>query len=111
MKKLIALILAALLVVPAVFVVSASADSKAEPNWKPFFLTHFNNSTVEGAGVIMTAAYGDAGWWIHAALAPVAGLENVYEVVSLSDGTPDGHGVAQAIPEGGFVYALNYGND
>ncbi|MBQ9847524.1 MAG: hypothetical protein IJO64_00500, partial [Clostridia bacterium] len=96
------------------FEVYADPDAASKPvelEWKPFFLTHFNDNTVEGSGVIMTTEYTGAVWWIHAALAPVAGLENVYEVVGLSDGTPDGSGVAQAIPEGGFVYALNFGNN
>ena len=88
-----------------------SAEVKPELEWKPMFVTHFNNNTVEGSGVIMTEAYDGAVWWIHVALAPVAGLDGVYEVTAISDGTPDGKGVAQAIPEGGFVYSLNTGND
>ncbi|MBQ8895952.1 MAG: hypothetical protein IJY88_04090, partial [Clostridia bacterium] len=81
----------------------------AEP--KMFWVTHVADNTVEGSGVIFTEAYEGAGWWIHVAFAPVADAEGVFEITAISDGTPDGHGVAQAIPEGGFVWASNYGND
>ncbi len=92
-------------------VFGTEAKAEAVVEWKPMFITHFNNNTIEGSGVIMTEAYSGANWWIHVALAPVAGLEGVYEVIAISDGTPEGKGVAQAIPEGGFVYALNTGNN
>ncbi len=79
---------------------------------KSFWLTHYNDNTVEGAGVIFTEAYTGAAWWLHIAFAPVESeTENVYEIVAISDGTDVGDGVAQDIPEGGFVYALNLGND
>ncbi len=77
---------------------------------KTFWLTHYNNNTIEGAGVIFTEAYTGASWWLHVAFAPTD-VENVYEIVAISDGTSDGSGVAQTIPEGGFVYGLNLGND
>ncbi len=79
--------------------------------WKDLWLTHYNNNTVEGSGVVFTEAYTGAGWWYHVAFAPVEGSKNAYEIVAVSDGTPDGNGVAQALPEGGFVYCLNYGNN
>ena len=81
----------------------------AEP--KLFWVTHLNDNTVEGAGVIFTEAYTEAAWWIHVAFAPVADAEGVFEITAISDGIAAGTGVAQAIPEGGFVWAANTGND
>ncbi|MBO5914440.1 MAG: hypothetical protein J6Q72_03745, partial [Clostridia bacterium] len=82
---------------------------KAQP--KLFWFTHVNDNTVEGAGSIFTEAYTGAGWWIHVAFAPVADAEGAYEIVAISNGLADGKGVAQEIPEGGFVWAANTGND
>ena len=78
---------------------------------KPLWLTHFNTNTVEGAGVIFTNEYTGCAWWIHVAFAPVKGHEGVYEIVEKSDGTSNGKAKPLAIPEGGFVYAMNTGND
>ena len=84
---------------------------EAAVQWNEFWVTHFNDNTAEGAGTIFTEAYTGAGWWLHVSFKPVEGKANVYEVVETSDGTPDGNGTALAIPEGGFVFASNYGND
>ncbi len=78
---------------------------------KDFFISHYNDSYVEGAGVVMTETYSGAGWWIHVSFKPVEGKTGVYEVVETSNGLADGSGTALAIPEGGFVYAANTGND
>ncbi len=93
-----------------------AADDSEEPSepaaeWKDLWVTHYNDNTAEGSGVVFTDAYEGAGWWYHVVFAPVEGSKAAYEIVAVSDGTPDGKGVAQAIPEGGFVYCLNYGND
>ncbi|MBR5285521.1 MAG: discoidin domain-containing protein, partial [Clostridia bacterium] len=75
------------------------------------WLTHFNSNTVEGAGVIFTNAYAGCAWWLNIAFAPVKGHEGVYEIVAKSDGASNGSGKVLEIPEGGFVYAVNSGND
>jgi len=77
---------------------------------KTFWLTHYNDSVVEGAGVIITESYSGAVWWLHVAFAPTS-IPNVYEITAISDGTDIGDGEALSIPAGGFVYAVNYGND
>ena len=78
---------------------------------KDFFISHYNDSYVEGAGVIFTEAYSGAAWWIHVSFKPVEGKTGVYEVVETSNGLADGSATALALPEGGFVYAANTGND
>ena len=76
-----------------------------------FWVTHFNTNTVEGAGVIFTNEYSGCAWWLNIAFAPVVGHEGVYEIVAKSDGAGDGSGKPVAIPEGGFAYGINTGND
>ena len=107
-KRIIAFALVALTVC-ACFAFGVSADTEEK---KPLWVTHFNNSTVEGAGVIFTdsAAYQNCGWWLHISFAPTS-EEGVYEVKEISDGTGDGKAKILAMPEGGFVYAVNYGNN
>jgi lysophospholipase L1-like esterase len=80
-------------------------------NGNTLWLTHFNTNTVEGAGVIFTSEYSGCAWWLNIAFAPVKGHDGVYEIVAKSDGASNGTGKALAIPEGGFVYAVNSGND
>ncbi len=89
-------------------------DYKGEPELEggnTFWVTHFNNTSAEGAGSIFTQEYTGCGWWVHASFKPVEGLENVYELVEKSDGASNGTATPLAIPEGGFVYAVNTGND
>lgn len=78
-----------------------------------FWVTHFNDGTSEGAGAIFTENDTAGGWWIHVAFAPaqVEDLENVYEIVELTNGIADGSATTVAVPEGGFVWAINVGND
>ena len=78
-----------------------------------FWVTHFADSSVEGAGSIFTQSYSGAGWWLHVAFAPVTveGAENAYEIVAISSGLADGSATPLDIPEGGFVWAANYGNN
>ncbi len=90
------------------------ADYKGEPeleDGKTFWVTHFNDNSAEGAGSIFTQAYTGCGWWVHASFKPVEGLKNVYELVEKSDGASNGTATPLTIPEGGFVYAVNSGND
>ncbi|MBR5859574.1 MAG: discoidin domain-containing protein [Clostridia bacterium] len=89
----------------------SAVDNDSLENGKTLWVTHFNNVTVEGGGVIFTQEYTACAWWLHVAFKPVEGYENVYEVVEKSDGAGNGTGKPLAIPEGGFVYALNTGND
>ncbi len=93
-------------------------EKKAEValEWKPFFLSHFDNVTVEGAGVVFTddATNTNHAWRIHVVFAPIAGEENAYEIVDIIDYLQsDASKVTKTpvIPEGGFAYNLNYGND
>ncbi len=78
-----------------------------------FWVTHFNDGTSEGAGAIFTETDTAGGWWIHVAFAPaqVEDLENVYEIVEITNGLSDGSATTVAVPEGGFVWAINTGNN
>ncbi len=78
-----------------------------------FWVTHFNDGASEGAGAIFTETDTAGGWWIHVAFAPatVEGVESVYEIVALTNGLADGSATAVEVPEGGFVWAINTGND
>jgi len=78
-----------------------------------FWVTHFNDGASEGAGAIFTETDTAGGWWIHVAFAPttVEGVESVYEIVALTNGLADGLATAVEVPEGGFVWAINTGND
>ena len=84
-------------------------DAPAEPEM--FWLTHYNDGFVEGSGVIFTEEDTAGGWWIHVAFAPIAGAENAYEIVEITNGLADGSATTVAVPEGGFVWASNYGNN
>ncbi|GEM_PF-3057465 len=77
----------------------------------PFYISHFNSCDNEGSGAIFTEAYTGGAWWMHVAFKPVAGT-NAFEIVEINaNGLSNGSGAALAIPEGGFVWASNYGND
>lgn len=99
---------------------SAEAESSEEEAKGPtvseasmFWVTHFNDGRSEGAGAIFTETDSAGGWWIHVAFAPaeVEGIESVYEIVDLTNGIADGSATTVAVPEGGFVWAINVGND
>lgn len=60
---------------------------------------------------MFTQTYEGGPWWLHISFKPVEGEDGVYEVVETSDGISDGKATPLAIPEGGFVYAINAGND
>ena len=65
----------------------------------------------EGAGVIFTESDTAGGWSTHVAFAPVEGQEGVWEIKAISLGVGTGQATTVEVPEGGFVYALNIGND
>ncbi len=77
---------------------------------KPFWITHVNDNTTEGAGVIFTQAYEGAAWWLHVAFAPTE-ESGVYKIVAISNGLSYGDATPLSIPSGGFVWASNYGNN
>ena len=106
MKKL-SVFLAMLLMLCLVLPFSAMADGEE----KMFWVTHFNDGRSEGTGAIFTETDTAGGWWIHVAFAPVEGVENTYEIVEMTNGLGDGKAATVAVPEGGFVWASNYGND
>lgn len=75
-----------------------------------FFVSHFDNIGYEGASAIMTEEYEGGDWWMHIAFAPVEGHEGMYVVTEIEPGL-DGNATPLEIPEGGFVWCTNYGND
>lgn len=105
MKKISAIVVALIVLCLSLVPMAASAADE-----KPLWITHFNENTVEGGGVIFTSDYSGAVWWIHFAFAPT-NVENVYTIKEISNGIADGTATPLAVPEGGFVYALNVGND
>ncbi len=120
MKKLFAILLSVVLVA-SMCTVFAFAEGEEEsapvaPDYstKPFWLTHYDEYK-EAAGCVMTEADLGGTWGYHIAFAPVAGLDNVFEVVAIDDGSGEtgsaGHAVALEVPEGGFVYVMELGND
>lgn len=90
---------------------SEESSSTPEPETHTFFLSHYNDGLAEGAGSIFTTTDTAGAWWAHVALKPVDGSENVYEIVQISNGIAGGTATPIEIPEGGFVYAINVGND
>ncbi len=109
MKKTLALALVLVMVISSVCVIFASAElPEAE---SPFYVVAFDDGSKEGAGAIFTEEDTAGAWWIHVALKPVEGAADTYEVVEISDGIEGGGAVALDIPEGGFVYGVNTGNN
>ena len=104
MKRFAALLIALLMLCLMVPTTALADDAK------PFWVTHFNDSTAEGAGSIFTEPYIHAGWWVHFAFAPTD-VDGVYKIVDTANGLTDGTAIPLEIPEGGFVWAANYGND
>ena len=70
---------------------------------------NIQKTELEGMGVVYTRPYSGGYWWIHVAFAPTG--YGTYRVGDIADGIPNGGGYALDIPEGGFVWAANYGND
>ncbi len=76
-----------------------------------FFVSHYNDNAREGAGVIFTDGSFGAAWWLAVSFKPVEGYDNVYEVVKVSNKLSSATGVALEVPEGGFVWGGNVGNN
>ena len=73
-----------------------------------FWLTHYENDEVEGAGVVFQRDFGKA-WWGVYAFKPIEGVENGFELAAIA---PSGAtATTLTCPEGGFVYAINTGNN
>ncbi len=75
-----------------------------------FWVTHFNDTISEGAGAVFTETYVGGAWNLHIAFTPIEGT-NAYKITAVSNGTNGGTAAPLAIPEGGFVYTINKGND
>lgn len=78
---------------------------------KTFFITHYDpDSEPEGAGSIYTVIDAGSSWAHHVAFAPIKGKKNCFEIVDicLGDG---GTGCPLLVPEDGFVWAHNQGNN
>lgn len=91
-----------------------STDEPVVAESSPLFVTHYNSLDNEGSGAIMSQDYTGGNWWIHASFKPVEGEDGVYELVEVNDGLAEGNGgqgSPLSVPAGGFVYALNAGND
>ncbi len=88
---------------------TSSENTAAAPG--TFWLTHYDSVGNEGSGAVLTQPYEHGEYWLHIAFKPVDGEDGVYEVVDISDGLASGQATPLAIPEGGFVYAVNTGNN
>ena len=111
MKKFLGIFLA--MVTVCALCLSALAEANTEDGEKSselFWVTHYQDGTSEGAGVIFTEEDTAGGWWIHVAFRPV-GTDGVYEIVEITNGLSDGKAEQVAVPKDGFVWAANYGND
>lgn len=110
MKKLVALILAVLFVIPFAAVTNVSAAEAG--GWNTFWLTHYNDIYVEGSGVIVnnTEYNASQAWRYVVSFSPIGG--NKYEIVEILDYLNTNQDTYRAsIPDGGFLYFLNVGND
>ncbi|MCH5184358.1 MAG: hypothetical protein J1E00_09300, partial [Oscillospiraceae bacterium] len=111
MKKTLAIALVLVMVVSCLSVLFVSAD---EAEAKPFWVVAYDDGSLEGAGVIFSDTDGAGKWWTHVAFAPIEGAANAYEIVAISDGISEGYGGKGEnldVPAGGFVYAVNVGNN
>lgn len=109
MKQSLSLLLMLCMLLSVIAPTAVIAEPSAET--EVFWLTHYNDGKVEGSGVIFTSEDTAGGWWLHVAFAPIDGVKNAYEIVEISNGVADGLASPVAVPEGGFVWASNYGND
>ena len=109
MKRILSFTLALIMVFSVVCTMGFTV--MAEDGAEMFWLTHYNDSSREGAGVVFTETYTGAGWWLHFAFAPIEGAKDAYEITATVNGLSDGSAKPLAVPEGGFVYAINTGNN
>ncbi|MBE6683673.1 MAG: hypothetical protein E7595_05955 [Ruminococcaceae bacterium] len=120
MKRFFAVTLAILLILPTLAFYSVSA---APNEWNTFWVTHYNDWSGEAAAAIVTGQEHNViqGWaWRYVVVfEPVESLYGVYEVSKTfnflgsaidSAEVVDAH-TNTVVPEGGFIYHLNYGND
>ena len=109
---------------PAVAVTNVNTDPVTVPdNAKTFWVTHANDNSAEGAGVIITNSADNIvngwAWRLIVVFKPVSGSSGVYEISEIYDhlslSAEDANVIAahanSSIPAGGFIYTLNYGND
>lgn len=107
MKRFSAFLLALILVCISVPFIGASAAEQ-----KQLWITHYNESAAEGAGVVCTTANPNHAWRINVAFAPVEGKENTFTVVKIVDCLTSAEVTARVpLPTGGFIYQVNKGND
>ncbi len=107
MKRFSAFLLALIIVCLAVPFAGVSAAEQ-----KQLWVTHYNSSAVEGAGVIMTDPNIKFEWRISVAFSPVAGEENTYRVAKIVDYLTTNEVTTKLpVPTGGFVYQVNRGNN
>jgi len=83
---------------------------KVPKNLDTLFVCAYNETEAEGAGIVYTVQDGGGTWSHHIAFSPVEDNPGFYEVVEVSYGS-SGEGKAVAVPAGGFVYAINAGNN
>ena len=120
MKKIIAILLAVLCVLPAFAFTSVTA----KPNeWQPLWLTHYNDSANEAAAVIITKDEFNVinawAWRLVFIFSPVEGKPGVYELTDKFDHLNVGADsetvitafTGSSVPDGGFIYNINHGND
>ena len=120
MKRLLAVILTVLCILPAFAFQSVGAAPNA---WNDFWLTHYNTSTNEAAGTLVTKNEGNVinawAWRIVLVFEPVDKKPGVYELTQkhdlLSCGAESEEVInaftGSSIPDGGFIYHINAGND
>ncbi len=110
MKKVLAFVLAVMMVIPFAAVMNVSAADST--GWNPLWLTHYNDITAEASGVIVndTAYNTSQAWRLVVSFAPLGG--NKYEIAEIVDylGTAD-DSYRASVCDGGFLYMLNAGND
>ena len=100
----------ALSAAPSIEITKKTSEPVEKPDdAKVFWVTHITDGSREGAGTIFTAPYTGAAWWLHVAFAPTA--DGSYKITAISNGLADGSAKPLDIPAGGFVYAINKGNN
>ena len=113
MKKTLALALVLVMVISSVCVIFASAEVPETSS--TFWATHFGDGSAEGAGNVVAGDKKDNAtqWSTHVAFEPVEGAANTYKITKINrpDGNKKPEEVQLAVPEGGFVYTLNGGNN
>ncbi|GEM_PF-1344530 len=76
---------------------------------KNFFVMGYDVEECDGCGIVYTVADTASGWSSHYAFTP--NDDGTFTLTGTSIGIGSGAGVALSVPEGGFVYVLNQGNN